>query len=144
MLDTIQESELFQGVSQRVINEIGKTSEELTYKKDAIIFKADEEAQYIYELVQGSVDMVLPEKNVVHLTTSEKGQIFGWSALVEPYVYTATAKCSSDTRVIRISRDSIERAIKRHPDEGLAIVKHLAGIISKRLRKAYKYIEHHG
>ncbi len=144
MLDTIQESELFQGVSQRVINEIGKSSEELTYKKDTVIFKGDEKAQYIYELVDGSVDIMLPERNVVHLTADQTGQIFGWSALVEPYVYTATAKCTSNTRVIRISRDSIEQAIKKHPEEGLAIVKHLAGIISKRLRKAYKYIEHHG
>jgi CRP-like cAMP-binding protein len=59
-------------------------------------------------------------------------------------VYTASAKCASDAKVIRISKDSIENVIKRHPEEGLVILQHLAGIISKRLRKAYKYIEHHG
>jgi CRP-like cAMP-binding protein len=144
MLDTIQESELFKGVSQRVISEIGKSSEELTYKRDSIIFNADEKAQYIYELVEGSVDIAMVEKDVVHLTANRTGQIFGWSALVEPYEYSASAKCASDTKVIRISKDSIEDAIKRHPAEGLAILYHLAGIISKRLRKAYKYIEHHG
>jgi CRP-like cAMP-binding protein len=144
MLDTIQESELFKGVSQRVISEIGKSGEELTYKKDSIIFNADEKALYIYELVEGSVDILMLEKDVVHLTANRTGQIFGWSALVEPFVYTASAKCVSDTKVIRISKDSVEGAIKRHPAEGLAILQHLAGIISKRLRKAYKYIEHHG
>jgi CRP-like cAMP-binding protein len=144
MLDTVQESELFKGVSQRVMGEIGKSSEELTYKKGSIIFNADEKAQYIYELVEGSVDIGVLEKDVIHLTTSRTGQIFGWSALVEPYVYTASAKCASDTKVIRISKDSIENTIRRHPAEGLAILYHLSGIISKRLRKAYKYIEHHG
>ncbi len=144
MLDTIQESELFKGVSQRVINEIGKTCEELTYKKDSTIFNAGEEARDLYELVDGNVDIVMPERSVVHLTATRAGQIFGWSALVEPYLYTASAKCTTDTKVIRISKDSIESTIKRHPEEGLAVLQHLAGIIAKRLRKAYKYIEHHG
>ena len=144
MLDTVQESELFRGVSQRVMSEIGKSSEEITYKKDSIIFNADETAHYIYELVEGNVDIMMLEKDVVHLTASRTGQIFGWSALVEPFVYTASAKCASDAKVIRISKDSIENVIKRHPEEGLVILQHLAGIISKRLRKAYKYIEHHG
>jgi CRP-like cAMP-binding protein len=144
MLDTIQESELFKGVSQRIMSEIGKSSEEMTYKKDSIIFNAEDEAQYIYELVEGSVDILMLEKDVVHLTASRTGQIFGWSALVEPFVYTASARCASNAKVIRLSKYSIENAIKRHPEEGLAILQHLAGIISKRLRKAYKYIEHHG
>lgn len=144
MLDTIQKSELFKGVSQRVISEIEKSSEEITYEKDSIIFNADEEARYVYELAEGSVDILMLEKDVVHLTVCRGGQIFGWSALVEPFMYTASARCSSDTKVIRTSKDSIENAIKRHPEEGLAILQHLAGIISKRLRKAYKYIEHHG
>ena len=144
MLDSIQESELFRGVSQRVINEIGKNGEELTYRKDFTIFNAGEEAWHLYELVEGNVDIVMPERSVVHLKATQAGQIFGWSALVEPFLYTASAKCASDTKVIRLSRDSIETAIKRHPEEGLAILQHLAGIIAKRLRKAYKYIEHHG
>jgi CRP-like cAMP-binding protein len=144
MLDTIQESELFKGVSQRVMNQIGRSGEELMYKKDSIIFDAGAEARYLYELVEGNVDIMMLERDVVHLTATRAGQIFGWSALVEPYLYTASAKCASDTKVIRISRDSIENAIRKHPEEGLAILQHLAGIISKRLRKAYKYIEHHG
>ena len=144
MFDTIQESELFKGVGQRVMSEINTNSEEVTYRTNSIIFNADDEAQYIYELIEGSVDILMPEKDVVHLTATETGQILGWSALVEPYVYTATAKCASDTKVIRISKNSIESAIKRHPEEGLAILQHLTGIIARRLRKAYKYIQHHG
>ena len=144
MLDTIQESELFKGVSQRVIGEIGRSGEEMIFKKDSIMFNAGEEARYLYELIERNVDIMMLERDVVHLSATRAGQIFGWSALVEPYLYTASAKCATDARVIRIARDSIENAIKKHPAEGLAILQHLAGIISKRLRKAYKYIEHHG
>ncbi|MBA4389391.1 MAG: hypothetical protein C0399_00415 [Syntrophus sp. (in: bacteria)] len=139
-----KESDLFKGVSQRVIAEIGKMAEEITFKKDSVIFRTDEEAPYIYELVEGVVDIVVLEKDNMHFSVIRPGEIFGWSALVEPYVYTATANCVTDVKVIRIARDSIEHVVKRHPAEGLMIYKHLAGIIGNRLRSAYQYIYRQG
>jgi CRP-like cAMP-binding protein len=135
-----KESDLFKGVSQRVISEIGKLSEEVVFEKDSVIFSADEEAPYIYELAEGTVDIVVSEKDNMHYSIVRPNEIFGWSALVEPYVYTATARCVTKVRVIRIARDAIEDTVKRHPAEGLIIYKHLAGLIGQRLRSAYQYI----
>jgi CRP-like cAMP-binding protein len=135
-----KESDLFKGVSQRVLNEIGKKSEEAFFSKDSIIFRAEEEAVYIYELAEGAVDIVVSEKDNMHYSVMRPNEIFGWSALVEPYVYTATARCTTDVKVVRITRDVIEEAVKHHPAEGLIIYKHLAGLIGQRLRSAYQYI----
>ena len=135
-----KESDLFKGVSQRVIGEIGKLSEEVVFEKDFVIFSADEEASYIYELAEGTVDIVVSEKDNMHYSIMRPNEIFGWSALVEPYVYTATARCMTKVKVIRIARDAIEDTVKRHPAEGLIIYKHLAGLIGQRLRSAYQYI----
>ena len=140
MLDSIQEAELFRGVSDRVLAEIANEGEELTFEAGTTLFDAGEDARHIYELVEGSVDLIMLEKHIVHLTVSRTGQIFGWSALVDPYTRTATAKCTSQTKVIKMSRDSIEKAIERHPHEGLAILKNLTRIIAARLRNAYTYI----
>ena len=83
-----KESDLFKGVSQRVIGEIGKKSEELFFEKDSIIFKVDEDAAYVYELAEGTVDIVVSEKDNMHYSIMRPNEIFGWSALVEPlYVY---------------------------------------------------------
>ena len=135
-----RESDLFKGVSQRVIGEIGKLSEEVIFEKDFIIFRTDDEASYIYELTEGIVDIVVSEKDNMHYSIMRAKEIFGWSALVEPYVYTATARCITNVKVIRIARDAIEDIVKRHPAEGLIIYKHLAGLIGQRLRSAYQYI----
>jgi CRP-like cAMP-binding protein len=135
-----KESDLFKGVSQRVIGEIGKLSEEVLFEKDFVIFSTDDEAPYIYELVEGTVDIVVSEKDNMHYSVVRPNEIFGWSALVEPYVYTATARCITKVKVIRIARDAIEDTVKRHPAEGLIIYKHLAGLIGQRLRSAYQYI----
>lgn len=135
-----KESDLFKGVSQRVIGEIGKKSEEMFFEKDSIIFRLDEEAAFVYELAEGAVDIVVSEKDNMHYSVMRPNEIFGWSALVEPYVYTATARCVTDVKVVRIARDVIEEAVKHHPAEGLIIYKHLAGLIGQRLRSAYQYI----
>jgi CRP-like cAMP-binding protein len=135
-----KESDLFKGVSQRVLGEIGKLSEEVVFEKDLVIFRTDEEASYIYELAEGIVDIVVSEKDNMHYSIMRPNEIFGWSALVEPYVYTATARCITNVKVIRVARDAIEDTVKRHPAEGLIIYKHLAGIIGQRLRSAYQYI----
>lgn len=144
MLDSIQEAELFRGVSQRVLTEIANDGEEVTFEADTILFKTGDTAQHIYELMEGSVDLIMLEKHIVHLTVSRTGQIFGWSALVEPYTRTATVKSTARTRAIKMSRDSIEKAIEKHPHEGLVILKNLTRIIAARLHDAYKYIHYYG
>jgi CRP-like cAMP-binding protein len=143
MFETIQEAELLKGVSDRVLTDIAKESEEVTLEAGTILFNAGEDAQHIYELMEGNVDLIMLEKHIVHLTVSRTGQMFGWSALVEPYKRTAAAKCKSPTKVIRMSRDSIERIIEKHPHEGLAILKNLIRIVAQRLRDAYTYIHYY-
>ncbi len=135
-----RESDLFKGASQRIISEIGKNSEEVSFEKDTVIFRTNEEAHYLYVLVEGELDIVILEKENIHFKVIKPGEVFGWSALVEPYLYTATARCETGVKAIRIAREDIEKAVKRHPEEGLVIYKHLTGIIAQRLRNAYKHI----
>lgn len=140
IVEAIEESDLFKGVSTEFLNKIGQIGEIRNFKRDSVICMANEKARYIYQLVYGQIDIMLAEKEVIHFTVNRPGEIFGWSALVEPYIYTATAKCKSDVRVLRISRDSLEKIIIQHPTDGLAILRHLTSIISQRLRHAYLYI----
>jgi CRP-like cAMP-binding protein len=144
MLDIMREADLFEGVSENVLREIARESEEVTFEKDSVIYHAGEASSHIYKLIEGSVDLVMMERHVVHLMVTPTGQIFGWSALVQPYTRMATAKCTAPTKVVRMSRDSIERIIENHPHEGLTILKNLARIVTHRLRDAYTYIHYYG
>ena len=134
MLETIQEADLFEGVSEEVRREIAKEAEEMTFGEGAVIYSEGEVSRHVFELVEGSVDLIMLERHVAHLSVSQTGQIFGWSALVPPYTRMATAKCTVPTKIVRISRDSLERIMERHPHEGLAVMKNLARIIADRLR----------
>ena len=132
----ITESDLFKGVSQRFITRIANGAEEQTYKKNSTIFKKDEQASHFYVLVAGEVHIEIGGAEQT-FGVGKPGEVFGWSALVEPYRYTATARCVKETRVLKISRDLLEAAVKEHPGEGLAVLKNLTGIVARRLRYAY-------
>lgn len=135
----IMESDLFKGVSQRFITRIANSAEERTYKKNSVIFEKGEQASYFYVLVAGDVHIEIGQ-NEGTLAVRRTGEVFGWSALVEPYSYTATARCAAETKVLRVSRDLVEAAVKEHPGEGLAVLKNLTGIIAGRLRFAYRLL----
>jgi CRP-like cAMP-binding protein len=135
----ITESDLFRGVSQRFITRIANASEEQNCKANSVIFKRGEQASSFYVLAAGDVHIVVDEMEET-LAVNRPGEVFGWSALVAPYVYTATARCAKDTKVIKISRDLIEEVIQEHPGEGLAVLKNLTAIIAGRLRYAYQQL----
>ena len=87
--------------------------------------------------------MVLEQEHVQYSVT-RPGEIFGWSAMIEPYVYTGTARAATAVKAIAIHRSIIEAAVTRYPAEGLVIYKNLSGIVGQRLKSAYQYIYRQG
>lgn len=71
---------------------------------------------------------------------SQLGRLLGWSALVEPNRYTATAECVKDSKVIKIDGGRLMRVLEKHPREGMTIMRRLAGVIATRLVKSYQEI----
>lgn len=140
IVEAIEECDLFKGVSGQFLDEMGRCGQVKLFKEGDVICRANERARYVYQLVEGQVDIMMAEKEIIHFTVKRPGEIFGWSALVEPFRYTATARCRTDCRVIQMSRESIEKIILQHPSDGLAILRRLTSIISQRLRHAYLYI----
>jgi CRP-like cAMP-binding protein/rubredoxin len=62
------------------------------------------------------------------------GQAFGWSALVLPYVYTATVMALSKTRVIAIEQQPLLSMMQANPLLGFSIMQNVASIVASRLR----------
>jgi CRP-like cAMP-binding protein len=139
-----KESDLFKGAGSRVMEEIGRGATEVVFEPDTVIFKTDDAASTIYELLEGAVDIMVLEQEHVQYTVARPGEIFGWSAMIEPYVYTGTARAATLVKAIAIHKSNIEAAVTRHPAEGLIIYKNLSGIIGQRLKSAYQHIYRQG
>jgi CRP-like cAMP-binding protein len=61
---------------------------------------------------------------------------FGWSGIVSPYRYTATATCEVETKVLAIPGIKFEEILDEETDCSCRVMKKLAELISSRLRNS--------
>lgn len=134
----IREVELFDRIPSHIIDEIAAFAVEEKHPLDHVLFRRGEDADYLYILEDGQVALTTPGEKQVTFPISETGAIFGWSALVEPRKYTATAECSMDSQVVKIDGERLLRVFENHPHEGLTVMRRLAGVVASRLIRTYQ------
>ena len=72
----------------------------------------------------------------VHLHTLKPGEFFGEMALLESLPRTATATATETSRLHLLYRTKLDGLLSAHPRIGVAIMRHLARLLSARLRRA--------
>ena len=98
----------FMGEAQ--LKAVAMIAEELTYEKDEVIVEAGKPADRFFFLIDGDVayySVATTEhdpsyKKEYFIAEINPGEIFGISALIEPFIYTATMKSEKVSRVIEI------------------------------------------
>lgn len=134
----IQELELFDRIPSHIINEIAGFAQEESHAAEQVLFRQGDDADYLYLLEDGQVAIIVEGEKRVVFPITEPGSIFGWSALVEPRKYTASAELAMDSKVMKLDGERLLRLFERHPHEGLLIMRRLAGIIAGRLMDSYQ------
>jgi CRP/FNR family cyclic AMP-dependent transcriptional regulator len=102
-------------LNESQLKAVAMLSEEVEFEKDAIIFETDQAAVALYVMVDGDIDLnykVIDRddpKIVKEFFISElnPGDIFGLSALLEPFKHTMTAKVNAPSRVIHIEASGL-------------------------------------
>ncbi len=69
----------------------------------------------------------------VTVHTAKPGEVFGWSALVEPYIYTASAKCVGKVEEIYLKGQDLMGLFEQSPHTGCVVMRNLSSSISSRL-----------
>ena len=133
----IKEIDLFQGLSPGFMNELADVSRETEYGPDKLLIERGQSAEVLYILMEGRISLFLEGGGSIHYILDAPGQIFGWSALVDPYLYTASAVTSSAVKVLELDSARMQRTLERHPAEAYLVMKRLAGVISQRLKSSY-------
>ncbi|MCG8684296.1 MAG: cyclic nucleotide-binding domain-containing protein [Desulfobacterales bacterium] len=133
----ITESDLFTGLDLTVMGEIADICSEEQFEDGTVIFKEGESADNLYILEEGITDLLIDEDTFIYSLT-ERGEIFGWSSLVEAAFYTATAVCITDVKALKFPTRTLHRVLSDHPEVGYVIYRRLAGIFNARLQKTYR------
>jgi|YNPMSStandDraft_2_1061718.scaffolds.fasta_scaffold09538_1 CRP-like cAMP-binding protein len=97
----------FAGLEERVLGTLAALADQRHFAEGETIFQQGEPATTLYLLLDGWVDLTVDcdaqgvRRELVMTLT--QGEVFGWSAVVEPYVYTASAQCATPVTVLAFS-----------------------------------------
>jgi CRP-like cAMP-binding protein len=133
----IKEIDLFEGFSERFIDEIAKIMVEESYGEGSFLFKEGDPANDFYVLEEGSIRLAIGEEGHITYTSNAPGDSFGWSSLVDRDVYTTSAQCAQPTKVIKIEKGKLQKIFDKDRFSGLMFYKRLARIIGDRLINNY-------
>ncbi len=128
---------LFAGVAPERLKELAMIGEEIELDEGEYVFREGEAANALYLIVKGSVDLLiaLDEEKTKHvnLSTVVQGDAVGWSALVEPYVFTMSGVCSVKSTLIKLDSGTLRRLAYSNPEWGVKLMSQLAKLMGERL-----------
>ena len=140
IIDTLKSSELFEGLETRLLEKVSTLCRGGSYKEGNIIFKEGDEATELYILTDGRVALEMdvrpvPDRPAIPTAVEvvSKGESFGWSALIEPHIYTLSARCVTNCTVLAIKGDVLLNVMAEDTDLGFELMKRLAQLVSIRL-----------
>jgi CRP-like cAMP-binding protein len=140
LVDTLKNTELFGGLETGHLEGVANMCRGASYRKGETIFKEGDEAKELYVLLDGRVALEMevrpmPDRPSIPtaVEVATEGETLGWSALVEPYVYTLSARCMANCRVLAINGDMLRGVMADDLILGYELMKRLTKTISLRL-----------
>jgi len=140
IIDALKSSEVFEGLETRFLEKVSRLCRGESYKKGDVIFKEGDEAAELYILTEGRVVLEMdvrpvPDRPAIPTAVEvvEKGDCFGWSAVVEPYIFTLSARCMTNCRVLAIKGDILRKVMNDDLGLGYKLMERIARLIALRL-----------
>jgi CRP/FNR family cyclic AMP-dependent transcriptional regulator len=128
----------FAGLSETEVKSVSIIANKVSFQRGDLIFREDDSAHTLYLLVDGWVDIVVNTdaegKQHELVTTLSPGDILGWSALVDPYLYTGSAVCASPVEAIEFKGADLLGMFELDPRLCCVIMRRVCRAIADRLR----------
>ncbi len=118
-------------------------AEQVNFDDNQLIFRQGEPARSLYVLLEGSVKLYSKDKEgkEVHTGTINAGEPFGISALIEPYILTASARTAAPCRALKINGKALRDLTKENPALGQALAQRTAQAALTRMHWARAWRE---
>ena len=146
--ELIRESPFFETFAPKDIDALAAHAGMRCVTAGRVIVRENDPAEALYMIVAGQVRLSfeMPEAlttphtsgkdRLLIRTLTEPGRIIGWSALVEPYHYRATATAIEDTHLLVFERSWLEQRAEEMPEFGVELMTRILWVLGNRLREA--------
>ena len=143
--DDLKRIEFFADLTDEEIKLIQGICREESYHTGDYIFAEDSPADNLYILKNGKVSIDIKVGSGKYLsvyTVSRFAEPFGWSAIVEPFRFTAAARSVVDSTVFAVDRKRLMELIEKDYHMGFLVMRRVAKIISERVRETRLQLIH--
>ncbi|HEY0184701.1 MAG TPA: cyclic nucleotide-binding domain-containing protein [Rhodopila sp.] len=105
------------------------------YHPGEYIFREGEPADHFFLIRHGLValEIHVPQGSPIVVETLETGDIFGWSWLVPPYVWTNDARASEQVRLLKLDGACLRGKMESDRALGYEIYKRFLPVMARRL-----------
>ena len=131
----------FANLNNAQMRALAMIADESSYDAGTSILREGEQAGWFFLLIDGSIDLTYKSEEDYHPKTTKvfqvgevnPGEVFGISALIEPYQYNATATASVHSQVIRFDANALRTLLDLDSSLACAIIRQIAKAAMERL-----------
>lgn len=128
---------VFKDLTDDELEAVGAICEERQFKSGDYVFKEGAGAEELFIMKRGKVAVdisVTGGKEVTVFTVGHSGEAFGWAALVDPFEFSASARCVKESTVVAVDGKRLTAFIDENFHAGYLIMGRISKLISRRLR----------
>jgi CRP-like cAMP-binding protein len=130
----IRKFECFRQLTDAQVEAVAEISNSICYTKDHVLFKEGDKGDLLYLLIDGDIEVLYESpEGLDRVDTVSSEEVIGCSAMVPPYVYTATERALTDLEVLEIKTSALRELIEKDPQMGIKIQEHLMKILNHRI-----------
>ncbi len=130
----------FAGLDESTLGKLASLVSQLHFPEGETIFRQGDPATTLYLLLDGWVDLTVSQdaQGVRRelLMTLTQGEVFGWSAVVEPYIYTASAQCATPVTVLALPGPDLLALFTADAQLCYTLMNRICRVIAGRLESA--------
>ena len=137
---------LFQGLIPSQLKRIEAITAEQHIGEGHWLFKEKQPATSVYLLKDGAIELVTRVKGTIEIPVSiirPDNGCLGISALVEPHLYSLSARCLQDSIVLKIEQSDLNSLMHNDIELRCTIMTNLAKKIFERLKETRQEVKIH-
>lgn len=140
----LRQSDLFRDLNEIHLDLVLMVCEEIGFRGGEYIFHQNDPGDALYIVARGEVDILMEPQNSSNapmvVATSKENDTFGEVLLVDEGTRSASARCKTDTQLLRISRDRLLKLCYDYPEIGFHIMHRIAAELAIKLRSSNRDI----
>ncbi len=144
-IDRLANSAIFYSLPKNVIAAIHSKSSRLTFDANEIIFRQQEGSDYVYAILQGTVNLTHKprEGKDIDLAVYRAGEVFGEMSLLTESPRFVTAKAMEKSSIIAVPRNEFLTLYREYPEASQAAIRKWFNSMIAGREQSQIYQDHH-